>query len=146
MLNLLFATWLLAAPALAAPPPPPPGGGEEIELSDFDSIASKLGLTDEQREKVRQIVFESNQARIDVQARSQKAEAELRHLLMAETLDEKAITKALDASNAAEAELRKNRVQLAISLRKIVTADQWRQLQDLRRERMKERGGPPGAP
>lgn len=147
MRMFLISTMLWAAPALAFEPPvPPPGPPDEAELGmgEFEGVADKLGLDATQKEKVRQIVFESNQARIDLQARSQKAEAELKHLLSAQTLDEKAVLKSLDALNAAEGELRKNRVQLALNLRKVVSAEQWSQLQDLRRERMRERMGEHG--
>lgn len=150
----LLAALLASAPALAFEPPGPPPGGEDdptdIAMGDFEDVADNLKLTAEQRTKVRQLVYDANQARVDIRARSSKAQMELRHLLSADTLDEKAALKAVDNLNAAEADLRKSRVQLVIQLRKVVTAEQWQQLLQMRRDRMRERreehGGPPPGP
>lgn len=152
LLAAALAALLSAAPAFAEPPPPPGDDDPtDIAMSEFDDVADALKLTPDQRTKVRQLVYDANQARVDIRARSAKAQMELRHLLAADTLDEKAALKAVDTLNAAEADLRRSRVQLVIQLRKVVTAEQWKQLLQLRRERMRERrdergGGPPPPP
>jgi Spy/CpxP family protein refolding chaperone len=84
-------------------------------------------------------VYSANTAKIDLEARVEKARLEVRHLLAAEPLDEKAVLKATDALSAAEGELRRNRVQLVLAVRKSLTADQWTELVAIRQERKASR-------
>ncbi len=108
---LILATALHAPPAWAGGAPP--------------DLAEKLGLTADQAAQVESIDYAAQSARIPVQARLEAARLDARHDLMAATLDEAAIHKAVDAANAAEAELHTNRVDQLIALHKVLTAEQW---------------------
>lgn len=151
----------LTAPAFAELPPPPPSadfGADDVDdeefVSHFDEIASEIGLNGDQQSKLRAAFYDSHMARIDVKAKKDKAELELKKLLAADTVDEKAVNKSLESALAADGDLKRNRVQLLIATRKIVTLDQWHQLVAMRHERRGERrarrnpppGGPGGAP
>lgn len=105
----------------------------------FAEIADQIGLDATQRKQVSDTVYAANTAKIDIQARAEKARLELKHLLAAETLDEKAVLKAADALSAAETELRRNRVQLLLSLRKALRPEQWQRLLTIRDERREDR-------
>lgn len=118
------------------------GAAQEMSVADFETAAERLGLSAAQRTQVADLVYASQAAKVDLNAKVEKAELELRHLMVAESLDEKAILKAVDALNAAEGDLRKNKVQLMLSLRKALTADQWKQLVEMRRERRSPRPQP----
>lgn len=106
---------------------------------NYAQVAEHLGLDVTQRKQVADAVFASNTAKIDIKARAEKARLELKHLLAADGVDEKAVMKAVDALSASEAELRRNRVQLLLNLRKVLKPDQWRKLLEMREERRDER-------
>ncbi len=110
---------------------------------DFEEIAGTLGLTADQKADVAEIVYETRTERIAIKARGAAARLELKHLLAAPTVDERAVMKALDALNAASAESRKNRVEQILEIRKVLSPDQWTQLSaiwdDSRDERREER-------
>ncbi|MFZ5477910.1 MAG: Spy/CpxP family protein refolding chaperone [Myxococcota bacterium] len=106
---------------------------------DFVAVAERLQLTEAQRDKVSDIVFASRSEKITLKSRAELAQLELKKQLAEETLDDKAVLKAVDAVNAAEGALRRNKVQLLLDLRKELTAEQWAQLAALRKERARER-------
>lgn len=94
----------------------------------YAEIAESLGLTAEERVKVEEIVYQSRLARTDAKAKLDRARIELRHVLAAPTLDEKAVNKAVDTINAATAETVRVRVSQIVALRKALTPAQWEKL------------------
>lgn len=144
--------------AHAAPPPPHPPAPPAADLEDmhgdgvaddgdreddddgdpmdgdFDEVAEQIGATPEQRKKIEDAFYASHQERIDLKAKKAKAGLELKRLLHADTLDEKAVGKATEALVSAESALRRNQIDLMVSLRKVLTADQWATLEQLRRD------------
>ncbi|MDP2313290.1 MAG: periplasmic heavy metal sensor [Pseudomonadota bacterium] len=115
------------------------GAASSLASGRFEAVAEALQLTPAQRTSVSDAVYAANAAKIDLEARAEKAKLEVKHLLGAPTLDEKAVLKATDALSAAESELRRNRVQLVIAVRKALTAEQWQELVAIRQERRAER-------
>ena len=97
-------------------------------------MVGMLGLTDVQRTQVDDILYHSRSARIAIEARKDLAELDLHHAMMAATLDEKAISKALDTLNTAKAELGRNRVDQMVAIRKLLTPDQWAKAAAMMRE------------
>ena len=100
----------------------------------FDEIASTLGLTSAQKKDVADIVYESKEKRIGIKARSEAARLELEHLLAETTVDERAVMKSLDGVNAASADLRRNRVEQILAIRKVLSPEQWTQLAGIWKE------------
>lgn len=137
MTTLLLSVLLsLTAPAAADDTV---GAANSLASGRFAEIAAQLDLSAAQRKTVTDAVYTANTAKIDLEARVEKARLEVRHLLAAEPLDEKAVLKATDALSAAEGELRRNRVQLVLAVRKALTADQWTELVAIRQERKASR-------
>lgn len=101
----------------------------------FEEIADEIGLTAEQESKVSELFYTSESAMVDVRARIRKAEIDLRYQMAAREFDEAKVRRAVDALTAAEKVARVHRMELAISLRKILTYEQWEQLQALRSDR-----------
>lgn len=134
MSTLLLALVMVLCPAQAGP--------------RFHDVASQIGLTADQEKKADDLVYQANVARVDLRARRERAELEMRRLLSLPTVDEKAVRAALDELNAAEAELRRNRVELFLSLRKLMSQEQWAALEDqwLNRRGGGEEGPPPPPP
>lgn len=133
-----FALLIVAAPALL---PGPAAADPRVE-----EIADRLGLTADQRRVVSDLLYQYSLRRIDLQAERDRAGLELRQLLVAPTLDEKAVQAALDRLTRAESGLRRARVELMISLRKSLTYEQWTQLEELYLRQEERRPGPPGPP
>jgi Spy/CpxP family protein refolding chaperone len=124
---------------------------EAMQGRKFDAVADRLKLSPELRTKVQDAVYKSSGAALEIKARIDRAELDLKHLMGQASFEDKAVLKAVDALNGAEAELRKNRVQLMLDVRKLLTPDQWKELLRARaeqRERRRDRadGGGPGGP
>lgn len=110
------------------------GGGESDMMQHWTQIAAELELDQKQRDALEKLYYEARMARADLTAKEEKAQIELERLMMSNTFDEKACTKAFEAQLSADAELRRNRYQLQLGLRKILTPAQWTQLSLLRSE------------
>lgn len=106
-------------------------------------IAGQLGLTADQEKKTEELVYQANLARVDLRARRERAELEMRRLLSMPVVDEKAVRAMLEELNTAEAELRRNRLELFLSLRKVMNLEQWEQLESLWLSRREGREPPP---
>ena len=120
---------------------------EAMHGRKFDAVADRLKLSPELRTKVQDAVYKSSGAALEIKARIDRAELDLKHLMAQSSFDDKAVLKAVDALNSAEAELRKNRVQLMLDVRKLLTPDQWKELLAARaeqRERRRDRDDRPG--
>ena len=112
-----------------------------------EAMAQELGLTDAQRTQVEEIEFQARTGRIALEAQLETARAQLHHALTAATLDDAALAKAMDAANAAQAAIRKSRVDQVVALRKVLTADQWARAAEMmaqRGERDDDQEGPDG--
>jgi Spy/CpxP family protein refolding chaperone len=149
---LLFAAPSLAAPAPPPPPeppamvafddePPPPPDEDEAEAAGFFAMADQLGLTEDQRAKVRDVFYANHTERIDIGARKKKSLLDVKRALAAEKFDEKVVTRSAEALAGAEGDLVRNRLKLAIELRKLLTAEQWSKLEEARESRRGERRG-----
>ncbi len=140
-MNRLFVA-VLAVLALSLPP----AQAEPRDMPEqMDGIADQLGLSGDQRRVVADLLYQYSMKRIDLQAARDRSGLELKRLLSAQTLDEKAVRAALDTLTRAETGLRQIRVELMISLRKVLSYEQWTELESLylREDR---RGPPPPEP
>lgn len=117
------------------------GGDESDMMQHWVEIADQLKLDEKQRSDLEKLYYDSRMARADLQAKQEKAKLELERQMLSSTYDEKACTKAFEAQLAADAELKRNRFLLQTGLRKLLTAEQWKQLSTIRTERRQESGG-----
>ena len=105
-------------------------------------MAEEIGLSPEQTAKVEEITYRHEQNGIDIRARMQKAKLDLKHQLDAATTDEKAAYKALDALEEAHRDGGREKLAMALELKKVLTPEQWQKAEELReegREEMRER-------
>ncbi len=140
-MRVLLLSALFAASTAWAGPPPAGGAGAEddsfaaaqaLASGRFAEVADRLGLDAGQRTKVSDAVYAANTSKADIDARVEKARLEVRHLLGAETPDDKGVLRAVDALSVAEGDVRRNRVQLVLAIRKVLTPAQWQQLSSVR--------------
>jgi Spy/CpxP family protein refolding chaperone len=108
-------------------------------------LAKELNLSDEQRQKIREIVRESRNQLIDKRAAAEKAEAELEDLFSEPVIDQARAQQAIDRLVAARSELTRAFTELSLKVRMVLTPEQWKDLQQ-RRSRWRPFGPGPQAP
>lgn len=111
-------------------------------------IVERLKLTDDQRKAMDQILLDHREKLIDLRANLQKAELALEPLMSADTPNDSAITAQIDKVVQARAELERANARFLLAVRDKLTTDQWKQIQDFRRNGAKEwrDGEHPGGP
>jgi Spy/CpxP family protein refolding chaperone len=115
----------------------PPRGGPWWD----GPVAKNLDLTDAQNMQIRAAVAEYRDKLRDLRAAVNKAESDLESVFKEETVDQKQANDAINQLVAARGELLKTTSQLDLKLRSILTAQQWRTLQEQQRP-----GRGPGSP
>jgi periplasmic protein CpxP/Spy len=116
---------------------------------DNPDLAKDLNLAPDQKQKMDDVFQQSRMKLIDLHASLQKEEATLEPLINADSPDETKILAQIDRVAQARAELEKANARMLLSVRQVLTADQWTKLKAKRAQRM-ERGphggyGAPGA-
>lgn len=133
------------------------GRGYEGRWWNNPQIADQIKLTDDQRKQFDDILLQHRTTLIDLNANLQKAELSLQPLISADQPNENAILEQIDKVAQARAELEKANARYLLAIRAKLTPDQWKQVQDFRknREQMRGRwggrdgrgpGGPSGTP
>lgn len=106
-------------------------GGPENHLRKMEE---ELGLSADQSSKVEDIFYRHGQSKVDIRARIERAELELKHQLSLPNTDEKAAYKALDAMEDARRDGAHDKLAMALELKKVLTPEQWEKAQELREE------------
>ena len=104
-------------------------------------IVEKLKLTDEQRKAMDGILLQHRETLIDLRASLQKAELTMEPLMQDDQPNEGKILAQIDKVAAARAELEKANARFLLALRGKLTPDQWKQVQDFRKEGGMHAGG-----
>jgi Spy/CpxP family protein refolding chaperone len=131
-------------------------GGRGIEGKWWSNprIAQQLNLTDDQRKQFDEILLQHRNTLVDLHANLEKAELALEPLVGADQPNENAILSQIDKVAQARAELEKANARYLLAIRSKLTPDQWKQVQDFRKNRDQMRrkwrddrdGRGPGAP
>jgi len=110
-------------------------------------LVQKLTLTPDQQKRMDDILQQSRLQLIDLRANVEKQELLMEPMLAANPPDTNKVLAQIDHTAQARAELEKANAKMLLSIRNVLTPDQWTKLQteerDNRRSRMK-RGGMPG--
>ena len=145
---------LLLAPCLAAaqgPPGPshPPDLGKWWKNSE---IVRELQLNEAQANQIEQTFLEQRLKLIDLRAELEKQEARLQPLIEADQPDEAKVSAQIDQVLAARGRLEKANALMMLSIRRVLTVEQWKKLQGIQqehermeRQRMGRPNGPPPA-
>jgi periplasmic protein CpxP/Spy len=165
---LLFGAAALAqpvqnsGPGLGGPPPggPPPFGGPgghetpppprpnrpPMERSlphgtwwRNPDMVQKLGINSDQQKKIEDVFQQHRLKLVDLDATVKKEEITLEPLMSAESPDETTTLAQIDKVAQARAELEKANARFLFALRRVLTPDQWKKLQEFSRLE----GGPP---
>jgi Spy/CpxP family protein refolding chaperone len=110
-------------------------------------VVQRLKLTDQQINQIREIYSGETKKAIDLRAEFEKQHLELEQLLQQDPLDEDKIAKQIDNVQAARAALAKNYLLMRVKIAKVLSSDQRKQLDAIRKEmreqamrRLPERG------
>lgn len=95
------------------------------------AVAKELKLTDQQLKQLEAAFTENRLKLIDLRATLEKEETKLQPLLDSDTLNEGQLSSQLDAVIAARGRLEKANAIMGISMRKILTPEQWKQLRQM---------------
>jgi Spy/CpxP family protein refolding chaperone len=116
-----------------------PGQMMEPEAAIMRLLGDKeLGLTKEQREKLRTLMAGSTNAMRSLHARMKAAAKAQADLLLTEAPDEAAVLKGVEELGAVRLEMARLRMKQMLEARKILTPEQRTRLRDLLKERLEE--------
>jgi Spy/CpxP family protein refolding chaperone len=112
-------------------------------------LMRKIGVSDEQVQKIEKIFQDHRLELIDLHAALEKQEAILDPLIEADQPDESQVIAQIDKVAQARANLEKSNAQMLLAIRRVLTVDQWKKLRDLPGIALSPTGprfGPPAPP
>jgi Spy/CpxP family protein refolding chaperone len=127
---LLVATFVSAGATLAQENPPDPPRRAPMPGMGKPDIFAKLKLSDEQKEQMKNIRFETQKKEIELRSNLALSRLELGRLVMSETPDKAAIEKKMNEVVANEASLKMNKLNGWFEANKNLTPEQqkvWRE-------------------
>lgn len=98
-------------------------------------IAKQVGLTDSQASQLEQTFLQHKLKLIDLRAELEKQELQLQSLIDADQLDESQVSTQLDQVLAARGGLEKEAAMMMVSVRRVLSTDQWKKLQTIQQKR-----------
>jgi TonB family protein len=127
---LILAFMVVPQFSISSPPPAPPDLGTWWRDSD---VVRGLQLRDTQIRQIEQ-AFLSHRSELGTLAEQlQREEHALRSIIDTRSLDEKRATAQIDQVVNARARLEKEKTLMALDIRRAVSLDQWRMLQEMQR-------------
>lgn len=105
-------------------------------------VVKELQLTEAQIKQIEQTFYDHRLKLIDLKADVERQETRLQPLIEADQLDEAKISAQLDLVLAARMKLEKANTMMMLSIRKVLSVEQWKKLQELQHHR--EFGPGPG--
>lgn len=127
---LLVATFVSAGALSAQENPPDPPRHAPMPGMGKPDIFAKLKLSDEQKEQMKNIRFETQKKEIELHSKLALSRLELGRLVMSETPDKAAIEKKMNEVVANEASLKMNKLNGWFEANKNLTPEQqkiWRE-------------------
>lgn len=114
--------------------PPSDHHGNHGRWWDNPHVVKKLGLTDAQKQEMDQIFDKHRPQLKELNSKLKAEEATLFPLLQADNLNENKVLHQIDTVAQARANLEKANARMLFGLRKVLTQDQWKKLQEMARE------------
>jgi Spy/CpxP family protein refolding chaperone len=104
-------------------------------------MVQKLGINSDQQKKIEDVFQQHRLKLVDLDAAVKKEEIMLEPLMSADSPDETQTLAQIDKVAQARAELEKAHARFLFSIRRVLTPDQWKKLQDVAHQ---DGGPPPG--
>lgn len=123
-------------PRRQGPERPPQAGqmGPMGQMKPRRDLKVELGLTEVQQADIRKAMENAHRDRLRRSTDLKIANFDLKSLLRAETVDEKAIAAKLAEAQAAQSALLKLRVDTALAMKRVLTPEQQKKLKEIRAE------------
>jgi len=102
-------------------------------------VVREVGLTPDQQEQIHQVVYHHAETMIGLNADVKRAELHLGELARADRFDEQAVRTAWAEYQGARRKLENERFDLLVAIRKVLSAEQWKKLDDLKRQYQRRR-------
>ena len=102
---------------------------EKEKNTSNGKLLKEVGITDEKREQLRELWYESAKKNIRLKADLRVARMELEHALKSEKIERRNIEKTIDEIAAIQKELLTSNVEKRISTKEMLTAEQLKALQ-----------------
>ena len=115
-------------------------GPEGRGIGQIMMMADELGLTEQQRDQIKKLQTEFKLQMIDKNAVVEKAEVQLRSTMMDQNASEVEVGRLIDDVARARADVQKFRFSHHKQVLAVLTPDQAKKLQELRKEHMEKRG------
>lgn len=145
MLTVAVATLAVAVVVFAQPGPPnqrSPRGERPFPaegLVENQELIAELGLDEEQVQALKQVHLEAQKAMVELRARNELAEIDLKAQLESGSPEIEKVMETIEQTGQAQTEMKKHQVRVMLETREILGPEAWKQLNELRRERMRER-------
>jgi Spy/CpxP family protein refolding chaperone len=141
MRHLLLAVLISMAAVLA--------GAQQLNLPpgqwwENERLAEHIGLTDDQRGSIRDLVYEHAHRMIDLRAAVEKSELELAGLVRDPEFTDAAARSAFGGLVTARTALEKERFEMLLAVRGVLTSEQWVKIQEMRERLRRNRDRPEG--
>jgi len=98
-------------------------------------VVREIGLTEQQRTQIEQTFFDHRLKLIDLKAAVEREETRLQPLMEADQVNEAQISTQIDKVLSARGALEKANVMMMLSIRKVLTVEQWKKLEEVRHQR-----------
>lgn len=140
--TLLIAA--IAAPMLMFATPASAKGGDVLkELTPPPRMLLKhqdeLGLTDKQKEQLKTIVKNAQNASLDLEFKLEEESAKLAKLLQAKSINLDAALKQADVVMATESKLKRVRLEMLVRTKMLLTQDQLAKIEAFKKQRREDR-------
>jgi len=120
-------------------------GGPMMHPEFIEGLAAELGVAAPALAQIKTLAYNANKEAIDLRAELERLHLDMRQLMDQDKPDTKKIMQSIDQVGSVETKLRKNRVQLLLSVRELLTPEQRGKLQRVIAERRGNGRGPGGA-
>ncbi len=105
-------------------------GARLLAMLDNDRVKTALGLTEDQSNRLRQIVLDTEKSNIKTRAEVQVRGIELRELLRADNPDRDAVMKKIDEISALRTEMAKEDVDALLKAKSVLTPEQQKKIRN----------------
>jgi TonB family protein len=133
----------------APPPPPPPLPPQRPELGKWwknSTVVRKLGLSDTQIKEIEGIFLDHRMKLETLRDKVNLAETQLKPLVEGDRPDEARVMAQMDHVLAARFELEKENTMMMLGIRRVLTLEQWKKLQEVQKRREIPPPPPPAVP
>ena len=125
---LIIALIAAAGPLAADDFDLPPGRWWEDQR-----VASRIGLTDEQQVRIREVVYQHARRMIDLKADVDKAGLDLASTVDQQDFDPAPVRAAFARFQTARQKLETERFEMLLEVRQVLTYEQWQRIEEMKR-------------